>query len=225
MMGRDGAFAETLRELARDPFRHAAGVDEHERGAVLLDQPGEADIDLGPHLVRHHSLERRIRDFHAQVARPLMSCVDDGDLRAGPAVRGVAGEEMGDGVDRFLRCGEADPLQAIAAERRQPFERQREMGAAFVWRDGVDFVDDDRAGGRKHRSPRTPSRAERRATPASSPGYAAGGGPSARARRAGCRRFGPRCGFQHRQGRCGSTVPGCRPAGPQDCGGYRSTAP
>ena len=72
---------------------------------------------------------------------------------AGAAVRGGADEEMGDGVDRLLRRGKADALQAIAAERRQPLEREREMGAALVRRDGVDLVDDDRARGREHRAP------------------------------------------------------------------------
>ena len=81
-----------------------------------------------------------------------MPGVDGRDLGGGPAVRGGAGQEMRDGVDRVLGGGEADALQAIAAQLRQPLERQRKVGAALVRRDGVDFVDDDRPGGREHRA-------------------------------------------------------------------------
>ena len=60
---------------------------------------------------------------------------------------------MGDRVDWVLRGGEADALQAVAAERRQPLQRQSEMRAALVGRDSVDLVDDDRARGLEHRAP------------------------------------------------------------------------
>ncbi len=63
MMGGDGLLAETLGEFPRDPFRHAAGIDEHQRRAVPLDQRGEATIDLGPHLIRHHRFRAVNRAF------------------------------------------------------------------------------------------------------------------------------------------------------------------
>ena len=153
VMGGDGALAETLRELVGDPFGHPAGVDEHQRRPMILDQFREAGIDLGPDLVRHHRFEGRTRHLDGQVAPALMAGVDDRNLRGGPAVRGGAGQEMGDGLNRILCCGEADPLEPVAAQRRQPLEREREMGAALVRRDGMDFVDDDRAGARQHGAP------------------------------------------------------------------------
>ena len=42
--------------------------------------------------------------------------------------------------------------EAIAAERGQPLERERQMAAALVRRQRVDLVDDHRAGGRQHRA-------------------------------------------------------------------------
>ena len=154
VMGGDGALAETLGQLAGDPFRHPAGVDENQRRAVLLDEFRQAGVDLGPDLARHHRLEWRIGHFHTQVAAAMMPGVDGRDLGGGPAVSSCAGEEMGDHVNRILGRGEADALQLVAAERRQPFERQREVGAALVRRDGVNFVDDDRPGGSQHGPPR-----------------------------------------------------------------------
>ena len=40
----DGVFAETIGELACDRWP-CAGVDEHERGAVLLDELSQAGVD------------------------------------------------------------------------------------------------------------------------------------------------------------------------------------
>ena len=149
----DGLFAETVGELARDAFGHAPGVDEHQRRAVLLDELGQARVNFLPHLVRHHRLERRSRNFQAQIAPTLMPRVDDRNLRGRRAVRRGAGEKMGDRFDRILRSREPDALQAVAAQSREPLQRKSEMGAAFVRRDGMDFVDDHRPGVREHRAP------------------------------------------------------------------------
>ena len=82
-----------------------------------------------------------------------MSRVDDRNLRSRRAVRRGAGEKMGDRFDRILRGREADALQAVAAQSREPLQRKSEMGAALVRRDGVDFVHDHRPGARQHRAP------------------------------------------------------------------------
>ncbi len=152
-MRRHGLFAQTVGELARDAFGHAPRVDEHERRAVLRNEFGEARVNFRPGFLRHHRFKRRTRNFEAQIAPALMACVDDRDFRGGPAVRSGAGEEIGDGANWILRGGEADALQAVAAESREPLEREREMGAALVRRDGVDLVDDHRPGGLQHRAP------------------------------------------------------------------------
>ena len=60
--------------------------------------------------------------------------------------------KCGDRTNRILRGGEADALQAVAAERREPLQRQGEMRAALVRRDSVDFVDDHRPRGLEHRA-------------------------------------------------------------------------
>ena len=63
VMGGDGLFAKAVGELARDAFGHAPGVDEHQRRAVVLDELGQARVNVLPHLVRHHRLERRSWNF------------------------------------------------------------------------------------------------------------------------------------------------------------------
>ncbi len=222
-MRRHGLIAEPVGELARDALCHAPCVDEHERGAVLRNEFGQARVNFRPGFLRHHRFKRRTRNLEAQIAPAVMPRVDDRDFRGGPAVRSRAGEKIGDGANRILRGGEADALQAVATQSREPLEREREMGAALVRRDGVDLVDDHRARGLEHRAPglRAEQDVERfrrrhqdvRRTAAHA--VALGG--------RACRLSGPRCGFRHRGVPSASAAPARRRAGLRGCDGYRST--
>jgi hypothetical protein len=142
--------ADPVGELARHPLRHPPGVDEDERGAMRLDQRGEALIDLLPDLGRHHRFERRIRDFECKVARAAVAGVDDGAVGGHIVGRARAEEKARHGLDGLLRGREADAQQSPAAERVEALERQREVGAALVGGERVDLIDDDGAGGREH---------------------------------------------------------------------------
>ena len=57
--------------------------------------------------------------------------------------RAAATQKMRDEFDRFLRGGKTDARQRFAGQMVEAFEREREMGAAFVVGHGVDFVHDD----------------------------------------------------------------------------------
>ena len=59
-------------------------------------------------------------------------------------------EETCDSFDRLLGGRQPHPLQAIATECGQALERQRQVGAALVRRQGMDLVDDHGASGREH---------------------------------------------------------------------------
>ena len=150
VVGGDQLLAEPRRELARHPLGHAPRVDEDERGAVLLDQPGEALVDLLPHLRRHHRLQGRRRNLEGQIPRAAVADVDDGAVRGRRAFGTGADQEAGHGVDRLLRGGEADAQQPVAAQRGEALQRQRQMRAALVGRQGVDLVHDDGARGLEH---------------------------------------------------------------------------
>ena len=149
----DQLLAEPRRQLARHALGHAPRVDEDERGAVLLDQLGEALVDLLPHLRRHHRLERRRRHLQREVARPTMADVDDGALGRRRARGTRADQEARHRVDRLLRGRQADAQQPVAAQRREALQRQRQMRAALVGRQRVDLVDDHGARGREHPAP------------------------------------------------------------------------
>ena len=153
VMGGDRVVAQALGQLARHALAHAAGVDEDERGPVRADEAREPVVDLAPDLVGHDRFERRVRRLDREVARPLMSGVDDRDLGRRLAVRRRADQQAGDLGDRILRGREPDALQPVAAERGQAFERKREMRATLVRRDRVDLVDDHRPRRRQHLAP------------------------------------------------------------------------
>jgi hypothetical protein len=59
----------------------------------------------------------------------------------------VAGQKMRDEFYRPLRRGEANARQAFAGQMIETFERKRQMGAALVIRDRVNFIDDHRLNG------------------------------------------------------------------------------
>ena len=115
-----------------------------------LDQTGQAVVDLPPDLARHHGFQRRGGNLEGEIARPAMAGIDDRAGLARPAVRASAGEKARDLLDRLLGRREADAQQPVAAERGQALERERQVSAALVRRQGMDLVDDHGARGREH---------------------------------------------------------------------------
>ena len=149
VMRRDGVVAEPLGQVPRRALREPARVDEHERRAMRADQLGEPVVLLDPDLGRHDRLERRARQLEREIALARVAFVDD---RAGRV--GDAREKARQHVDRLRRRRDADARRRPLAERFEPLERQRQMRAALVARERVDFVDDDRA----HRAQHVPAR-------------------------------------------------------------------
>ena len=145
VVGGDMFFAEAVRQLPGDALRHSAGVDEDERGAMLLRQRRDPFVDLRPDFRRHHGFERRRRDFQGEVAAADVPGVDDLAIR-----RPCADEKARHGLDRLLRGRQADPLQLAAAQILQSLQRQRQMRAALVRRQRVNLVDDHRPRRRQH---------------------------------------------------------------------------
>ena len=215
VMRRDLLLAEPLGELAGRALGHAARVDEDERRAVLLDQLGEAVVDLLPDLGRHHRFERRGRDSSARSrARrwPVSMIVH-------PARRRLAA-----GADQKARdqprSASASPTGRCAADgrRRAPSSRSSDSArcaprlfGASAWISSTITVRVVESIARPDRS-----RAGCRAIPAWSRRCAAGGGACARARPPACRRCAPRCGSRHRAGPAPATPRGCRRAALRD---------
>ena len=144
----DVLLPERLGERPRDPLRHAPRVDEHERGAVRLDEGAEPPVDLGPDLAGHHRLERRFGQLQREVPFSGVAGVDDGAGARGAVL--AAGEEVGDGLDGALGRGQPDAGDGAPGERVQALEREREVRAPLVAGDGVDLVDDRGADARQH---------------------------------------------------------------------------
>ena len=207
-----------------DALGHASRVDEHERRAVRFDQFSHAVVDLRPDLVRHDRFKRRTRNLQAQIARALMARVDNRNLSRRLAIRRSAGQQSATASIGF--CVAERPMRNRRSPQRaarRSSERARcapRLLGATAW---ISSTITERAVASIR--DRTPSRAARRAIPASSPGYEAGGAACAPVRRAACHQFGPRCGCRLQAARSGAAARLCPPAELRDCGGCRSTAP
>ena len=80
-------------------------------------------------------------DLDRELHRLPVPCVDDRD-RPRRAVGLLSSQESRDLLERPLRGRQADPLRRRFADVVQPFEGEREMGAALRGRERVDLVHD-----------------------------------------------------------------------------------
>ncbi len=220
VMGGDGALAEALRQFAGDALGHAARIDEDEGGAMRFDELRQPFVDLRPGFAGHHRVERRARELDGEIARALVAGVDDFWAALWRRRRGSA---------RPPRSASAWPTgRSSAAGRRRgrPSARARGRGARRAcWARRRGFRRRLPTGSLRASFARIPSRAARRAIPASSPEYAAGVGACDRARRRACRPCAPRSGSRRPAVRRAATPGGCRRAAALGCGGRRWRAP
>ena len=135
----DGIFPQAFPKMVRHALRQTARVDKNQRGAMLRGQPSEAIVDLVPHFVGGHGAKLAAGDFHSQIEFAPMADLHDVRRRL---LR--AGEKIGHEFDRFLRRGETNARQPLARQMVEAFERERQVRAALIVGDRVDFVHDDR---------------------------------------------------------------------------------
>ena len=70
-------FAQPLAEMMGHALGQPPRVDEHERRPVLLNQRGDAVVDLLPHLVRRDRPQLVVRHLDREIHRAAMAVVDD----------------------------------------------------------------------------------------------------------------------------------------------------
>ena len=118
MVGLDAVLSEPLSKLVGDPLGHSAGVDEHQRRAVL------AYVRCDPFEHRRHLLEGRhsaelvVGELDGDVEVALMADVDDdatGLATGQGSVRPGTDEQPGNRAYRPLGCREADPDRSLAS--------------------------------------------------------------------------------------------------------------
>ena len=113
-------LAEPFAQLVRDPLGHAAGVDEHQRGPVRRPR-GRRSGPGSRHLLRGGDrAELVVGQLEGQVQLPAVAGVHDRAPRRPVRVVPVgpgADQQPGDGLDRPLGGGQADPLRPAAPRR------------------------------------------------------------------------------------------------------------
>ena len=149
VMGGHRVLAQALRQRGGRALRQTPGVHEDQRSAMFVDQLFQAVVDLAPHLVRHHRLQRRAGHLDAQVTIAHMAGVDQGAVRVAGA-----GQIARHGLKGFLRGGQADAHRGLRRQSREALERQGEMRPALVAGKRVDFIHDHAAHRSQHRAAR-----------------------------------------------------------------------
>ena len=146
MVGGHHVVAQPLAELVGEPLGQPPGVDEHERGAVLAHQLGDA-VDHVAHLLgRRHGLELALGQLEGQVERRWCPVSTMAHGAGAPAPH----SRRGDVLDGPLGGRQADALGPLAAGVLEPLERERQVRAPLVAGHGVDLVDDDRLDRAEH---------------------------------------------------------------------------
>jgi hypothetical protein len=148
-----------LVQPAGQPLGQAAGVDEHDRGAVLVDQLEQAGVHGGPDRAAHRpggQVAAGRLGHHLAEGAEVLDGYDDLELerlahpgvdhRDGPRPPPTIGpaEEAGDLLQRALRGRQPDALRRAGGDRLEPFEREGQVRAPLGRGHGVDLVDDHR---------------------------------------------------------------------------------
>jgi hypothetical protein len=143
------ALAQPLGEEVSHTLGQPARVHEHQRRPVLGDKLRDPVEHLAELLGGRHRFELATRDVELEIESTLMAEIDDPAGRRHARARGSAlpHQEPGQGRDGLLGGGEPDALGRCVAQLGEPLERERQMRAALVAREGVDLVDDHRVDG------------------------------------------------------------------------------
>ncbi len=139
VMRRHGLFPQALGQMVRHALGKPARIDEHQRGTMLQDERGDAIVNLAPHLVGGDRPQFALRHFDGDVQAPPVACIHDHGR--GPV---TPGEKLREHLDGPLRGGKADADRRAREESFEPLERKRQMRAAFIVGDGMDFIHDHR---------------------------------------------------------------------------------
>ena len=128
----DDVVAEALAELVREPLGQPAGVDEHERGAVLLHERGDAVEHVAHLLGRRDRLELAVGQLEREVEVALVAGVDD--RRAAAGRRRAGGRRSRSGAAwPTARCGWAAASHSASSRSSVSARCAPRLSRATAW--------------------------------------------------------------------------------------------
>jgi hypothetical protein len=137
-MGGHLVLAQPLAQLMGHSLGQLPGVDEDQGGSVAGDVARDTVDDLAPLIARDRGLELAVGQLQRQIEAAAVPAVDDrGERLARPH------QQAGRRLDRLDGGREADANRRMTGDCLEPLERERQMRAPLVAREGVDLVDDD----------------------------------------------------------------------------------
>ena len=144
---------EPFAQLVGDPFGHAPGVDEHQRGPVPADVLRDPVQDLRHLLAGGHRAQLVVGNLQRQVQLPAVPGIHDRAPRRPVGVVAVlarAHQQTGDRRNRPHGGRQPHPLHRPPRDVREPLQGQGQVRAALVRGDGMDLVHDHGPGGAQH---------------------------------------------------------------------------
>ncbi len=145
--------SEPLAQLVGDPFGHASGVDEHQRGPVPADVLRDPVQDLRHLLAGGHRAQLVVGNLQRQVQLPAVPGIHDRAPRRPVGVVAVlarAHQQTRDRRNRPHGGRQPHPLHRPLRDVREPLQGQGQVRAALVRGDGMDFIHDHGPGGAQH---------------------------------------------------------------------------
>jgi len=111
-----------------DPFGHAAGVYEHQRGVMLLDHLGDFVEQFSHHLGRWECFEFTFGEYQLKIEMALMAGINNGAVWCTGGIAASASDKhAGNGFDGPLGRRQPNTYGPIAADVFEPFQCEREV--------------------------------------------------------------------------------------------------
>ena len=143
-MGRHRLLAKPCGQLVGHPLHQAPGVDEHQRGAVLLRHSSDGVEGLSPDFVGGDGPKLLRRQLDGKVDLSFLASVDDQTVGIPFRVDVlVPDQEAGHFLYWLLGGRQPDADDRAVGQGAQPLYREGQVGTALVVGDGVDFVEYD----------------------------------------------------------------------------------
>src|SRR5580700_8121314 len=124
--------------MVRDALRQSPRIHKNQRRTMLLDEFYQAVVNLIPHFVGRDRTELAGGNFYGEIELALVTDVYDYGIWTP-----VAGEEMCNLLNRLLRRRKSNARGRPIRQGFQSLERKRQVSAALIVGDGMNFIDDD----------------------------------------------------------------------------------
>src|SRR5215472_7813876 len=134
----DRIFSQAFAKMMRHALGQSARIDKNKGGAVLRGQRSDTIVNFVPHFVGRHGAEFTSGNFDGEIQFAAMANLHDVRSRLFRARQKISNE-----FNRLLRGGKTDARKPLSGQMVEAFEGERQMRAALIVRNSMDFIHDN----------------------------------------------------------------------------------